>query len=78
MPKLVFVYINICGGASSEHWIVFTPKPKGTHWRRLINHLNFDMFANSAFVFNTISPKRYKFKAFYLQSAHFTHVLMAL
>ena len=30
-------------------------------WRRLINHLKFEVFANSAFEFNTLSLKRYKF-----------------
>ena len=34
---------------------------KGAHWRRLINHLKFDVLANSAYVFNILPLKRYKF-----------------
>ena len=55
-----------------EHGIVFTPKPKReAHWRKLTNHLKFDVFANSAFVFNTLSLKRYKFQAFLLTRCAF-------
>ena len=34
---------------------------KEAHWRRLINHLKFDVLANSVFVCNILSLKRYKF-----------------
>ena len=52
---LVFVVMVVWNIELSLH-----QNQKGGHWRRLINHVKFNVFANSAFVFNTLSLKRYK------------------
>ena len=63
MPKLESHYINLVFVVMLV-WnieLCLQQNQKGSHWRRLINHLKFDVFANSAFVFNSLSLKRYKF-----------------
>ena len=71
--KLVFHYIDLV--------IVVVPvwniglflhqNQTGAHGRRLIDHLKFDVLANSAFVFNILFLKRYKFSAFILRKCAF-------
>ena len=63
MPKVVSHYINLVFVVVLV-WntgLFLHQNQKGAHLKRLINHLKFDMFAKSAFVFNTFSLKRYKF-----------------
>ena len=59
--KLVFHYINLVFVVVPV-WkieLFLHQNQKGAHWRRLINHLKFDVLANSAFVFKILSLKRY-------------------
>ena len=51
--NLVFVVVPVWNIGLFLH-----QNQKGAHWRRLINHLKFDVLA---FVFNILSLKRYKF-----------------
>ena len=63
MPKLVSHYINLVFVVVLV-WnigLFLHQNQKGAHWRRLINYLKFDVLANSAFVFNILSLKKYKF-----------------
>ena len=66
--KLVFHYINLVFVVMlvGNIGLFLHQNQKGAHWRRLINHLKFDVLANNAFVFNMLSLKKYKFLAFLL------------
>ena len=60
--KFVLYYINLVF-AMVPVWnigLVLQQNQTGAHWRRLINYLKFDVLANSTFVFNNLSLKRYK------------------
>ena len=63
MAKLVYHYINLVFVVVLVRNIGLSlhQNQKGAHWRRLINHLKFDLLANSAFVFNILPLQRYKF-----------------
>ena len=63
MPKLDFHYINLLFVLVlvRNSGLSLYQNQKEGHWRRLMNHLKFDVFANSTFVFNFLSPKRHKF-----------------
>ena len=54
--NLVFVVVLVSNVGLFSH-----QNQKEAHWRRLINHLKFNVIANNAFVFNILSLERYKF-----------------
>ena len=61
--KLVFHYVNLVFVVVPV-WkigLFLHQNQEGVPWRRLINHLKFDVLANSTFVFTILSLKMYKF-----------------